>query len=63
MAFHSTMFAIGNVLGPIITGFLQEATDLKTSLFIVSFAALMLTVSGTFLRVGRAEAPSAAKPT
>ena len=58
VAINSTMFAIGNVSGPIVTGFLQEATDLKTSLFIVSFGALLLTVAGTFLRVGRADPPS-----
>lgn len=62
VAITSTMFAIGNVVGPIATGFLQEATDLKTALLVMSFAALMLTVAGTFLRVGRAETPSTASP-
>ena len=36
IALSSTMMSIGTVLGPLTTGFLQEATDnLKTSLFIV----------------------------
>lgn len=62
VAITSTMFAVGNVLGPIATGFLHEATDLKTALFIMSFGALLLTVSGTFLRVGRAETPPPENP-
>ena len=62
VAVGSTMFAFGTVLGPIVTGYLQEATDsLKTSLLIVSFGPLLLTFSGTFLRVGRVEPRSAKK--
>lgn len=58
----TTSFSIGNVVGPIATGFLQEATDLKTALFVMSFGGLMLTMAGTFLRVGRAETPSSEPP-
>lgn len=62
VAVGSTMFSLGTVLGPVVTGLLQEATDnLKTSLLIVSFGPLLLTFSGTFLRVGRTERPSAKK--
>ena len=58
LAFMTSGTAMGVVLGPIIAGFLQEVTDLKTTLLIVSFAGLSLNVTGTFLRVGRAEATS-----
>ncbi len=43
----------GFSLGPLATGFLQEAFgELKLALFIVSFASLALTASGTLLRIG-----------
>ena len=43
----------GFALGPLATGFLQEAFgDLKLALFIVSFGSLALIVSGTLLRIG-----------
>lgn len=58
LAFMTSGTAMGVVLGPMIAGFLQEVTDLKSALFIVSFASLSLNVAGTFLRVGRAEATS-----
>ena len=38
------------LLGPLITGFLQEAVSLKVTLLIISFFALSLSAAGTFLR-------------
>jgi cyanate permease len=43
----------GIALGPLVTGFLQEAWgDLRLSLLLVSFAALSLSAAGTLLRFG-----------
>ena len=47
-----TIMSTGVLLGPLVTGFLQEALgDLKSAMFIVSFMCLTLTVAGSVLRV------------
>ena len=57
LSFTIMMTSVGTSLGPLFTGFLQEATgDLKLSLFVVSFASLSLCFSGLTLRIGRATA-------
>ena len=62
LAFTTTMLSLGTVVGPVMTGVLQEATgDLEMALFVASFGALLLTFSGTFLKVGRTEKPSPTK--
>lgn len=49
--FMLTINSFGFMLGPLITGFLQEALgDLQLTLTVVSFAALFLTVAGLLLR-------------
>lgn len=64
VAVGSTMFSVGTVLGPVVAGLLQEATDdLKIALLIVSVGPLLLTFAGTFLRIGRAEMRSVKKAT
>ena len=51
LAATTLMISGGMMLGPLITGFLQESLgDLKQALLIVSFASLSLTVAGTVLR-------------
>ena len=56
LAFTTTALSLGTVVGPVMTGILQETTDnLEMALFIASFGALLLTFAGTFLRVGRTE--------
>ncbi len=58
LAFTIMSTSVGTSLGPLITGYLQEATgDLKLSLLLISFASLSLCVSGLTLRFGRASAP------
>ncbi|MCH7653641.1 MAG: MFS transporter [Chloroflexi bacterium] len=55
LSFLTVSFSIGAVLGPLVTGFLQEALeDLRTALFLVSFAGLSLTAVGFVLRFGGA---------
>ena len=62
LAFTTTMLSLGTVVGPVMTGVLQEATgDLEKALFVASFGALLLTFAGTFLRIGRTEARSSTK--
>ena len=52
-SFTMMMTSIGTSLGPLITGFLQEATgELKLSLFIMSFTSISLILAGTTLRFG-----------
>ena len=52
-SFTMMMTSIGTSLGPLITGFLQEATgDLKLALFIMSFTSISLILAGTTLRFG-----------
>ena len=51
VAITMTMTSIGTGLGPLVTGFLQEALgDLKPALLVVSFGGLSLSAAGTFLR-------------
>ena len=51
IAFIMMMSSIGTTLGPLVTGLLQEGTgDLRLSLFIVSFGALSISISGMFLK-------------
>ena len=50
LAFTMMMISAGTVLGPLITGFLQEVVSLKVTLLIISFFALSLSAAGTFLR-------------
>ena len=50
IAFLTVMTSLGFLLGPLATGFLQEATDLRTALQIVSLSAVSLTVTGIVLR-------------
>ncbi|MCH9010122.1 MAG: MFS transporter [Chloroflexi bacterium] len=55
LSFLTVSFSIGAVLGPLVTGFLQETLeDLRTALFLVSFAGLSLTAVGFVLRFGGA---------
>jgi len=43
----------GTSLGPLITGFLQEALDdLKMALFLISFTSISLFIAGSTLRFG-----------
>ena len=52
-SFTMMMTSIGTSLGPLISGFLQEATgDLKLSLFIMSFTSISLIVAGMTLKFG-----------
>lgn len=47
------MSSVGIALGPLVTGFLQQALgDLQTSLFIASFGSLSLSAAGLVLRFG-----------
>ena len=51
LAFTMTMVSAGTVLGPLLTGFLQEGLgDLRISLMITSFAGLALSAAGILLR-------------
>ena len=48
---NMTMSATGMTLGPLISGFLQDALgDLRLTLIIVSFAPLSVTAAGLLLR-------------
>ncbi len=50
LALVTMMISGGTALGPLVTGFLQEATgSLKTALLVVGMAPLSLTVAGTLL--------------
>ena len=52
-AFTMMMTSVGTSLGPLFTGFLQEAfDDLKPALFIISFASVSLIFAGSALRFG-----------
>ncbi len=51
--FTMMMTSVGTSLGPLFTGFLQEAFDsLKVALFILSFTSISLVLAGTTLRFG-----------
>ena len=57
LSFLTVSFSIGAVLGPLVTGFLQEALeDLRAALMIVSFAGLSDSAAGIMLRFGGAGA-------
>ena len=57
LSFLTVSFSAGSVLGPLVTGFVQEAlVDLRVALLIVSFAGLSLTAAGIMLRLGGADA-------
>ncbi|MAN93360.1 MAG: hypothetical protein CL700_04000 [Chloroflexi bacterium] len=52
-AFTMMMTSVGTSLGPLITGFLQEALDdLKMALFLISFTSISLFIAGSTLRFG-----------
>ncbi|MCH8892575.1 MAG: hypothetical protein IIB32_03665 [Chloroflexi bacterium] len=51
--FTMMMTSVGTSLGPLITGFLQEAFGgLKPALFLISFASVSLVLAGSSLRFG-----------
>jgi len=51
--FTMMMTSVGTSLGPLITGFMQEAfDDLKLALFIISFTSISLVLAGSTLRFG-----------
>ena len=63
VAFSFTMMliSIGQALGPLFIGFLEEATgDLKLAMFIASFTPVSLVIAGTTLRFGLQLAPAPA---
>ena len=52
-SFTMMMTSVGTSLGPLITGFLTEATgDLKLALFIMSFTSVSLILAGMTLGFG-----------
>ena len=52
-AFTMMMTSVGTSLGPLFTGFLQEAfDDLKLALFLISFTSVSLILAGMTLRFG-----------
>ena len=52
-AFTMMMTSVGTSLGPLFTGFLQEAfDDLKPALFLISFTSVSLILAGGTLRFG-----------
>ena len=52
-AFTMMMTSVGTSLGPLLTGYLQEAfDDLKPALFLISFASVSLILAGSTLRFG-----------
>jgi MFS family permease len=51
--FTMMMTSVGTSLGPLVTGFLQEAFDsLKLALFVISFASISLVLAGGALHFG-----------
>ncbi len=56
-AFIMSAISSGTILGPLVTGFLQEALgDLRSALLVVCLTPLSLTAAGIFLRLGAEEA-------
>jgi MFS family permease len=52
-AFTMMMTSVGTSLGPLFTGFMQEAfDDLKPALFLISFTSVSLILAGSALRFG-----------
>ena len=53
--FTMMMTSIGTSMGPLLTGFLQEAFDsLKVALFVISFTSISLALAGSTLHFGQA---------
>jgi YNFM family putative membrane transporter len=58
--FTMMMTSVGTSMGPLITGFLQEAfDDLKLALFLISFTSITLVIAGGTLRFGSQRQPAA----
>ena len=58
-AFTMMMTSVGTSLGPLITGFLQEALDdLKMTLFLISFTSISLVIAGGTLRFREPRQPA-----
>ena len=58
-AFTMMMTSVGTSLGPLITGFLQEALDdLKMALFLISFTSISLVIAGGTLRFREPRQPA-----
>ena len=57
--FTMMMTSVGTSMGPLITGFLQEAfDDLKMALFLISFTSVTLVIAGGTLRFGSQRQPA-----
>lgn len=60
-SFVMMLISLGQALGPLFIGFLEEATgDLKLSMFIACFTPLSLVIAGATLRFGREPEPAPA---
>ena len=60
VSFLTVALSAGSVLGPLATGFIQEALeDLRMALLFVSFAGLSLSGAGIMLRFGGTDADDA----
>ena len=63
LSFTIMVTSLGTSLGPLITGFIQEATgDLRLSLLIISFPPLSLLVSGLTIRFNQGDRQSTRTP-
>ncbi len=57
--FTMMMTSVGTAMGPLLTGFLQEAFDsLKAALFIISFTSISLILAGGALHIGLRQQPA-----
>ena len=64
LSFTIMVTSLGTSLGPLITGFIQEATgDLRLALLIMSFPPLSLLVSGLTIRFNQGARQSERAPT
>lgn len=52
----------GSALGPMVTGYIGDVTDLRTGLFVAAFAPLTLTTAGVILSLTGREPPGPALP-
>ena len=60
-SFVMMLISLGQALGPLFIGFLEEATgDLKLTMFIASFTPLSLVIAGATLGLGRQPTPAPA---
>ena len=60
-SFTMMMISVGQAMGPLFIGFLEEATDdLKLAMFIACFTPLSLVIAGATLSFGRQPAPAPA---